>query len=126
MSTRFNPYTGLPDFVGTSTGVAGAGSYPAFILMDSLSVRWAVTVDTTGHLVTTPMASGPSGALFAHQIVLKDSSGIFWTVTINTIGDLITTVGGNYNQSVDRIPIVDVNGVTWILTVLTSGNLDTN
>ena len=108
----------------SATGT-GNGSYPAFVLDDSLSVRWAVTVDTTGHLVTTARAAGPSGALVMNQIVLTDSAGVFWTVTINTIGDLITTVGGNFNTSIRQIPLIDANGVTWLVTVLTTGNLDT-
>ena len=108
---------------GTSTN---GGSFPAFILTDSLSARWSVTVDTLGHLVTNKLTSGPTGALVLNTVVLADASGIFWTVTINTVGDLITNVNGVHTNSFNLIPLVDSSGVTWITTAMTTGDLITN
>lgn len=109
---------------GTSTAVAG-GSYSAFILNDSLSVRWAVTVNTTGHLVSTARASGPSGALIMNQIVLNDNTGILWKLSINTIGDLITTQYAGWTPSIEQILLEDSLSVTWIVSVIDAGNLVT-
>lgn len=82
MAFKFNPTTGEFDLVGTSTVVEGtyvhlAGdkitgdlTFPVngYIMIDSNSASWRVTVDTSGHLVTTKIVSGigsPIGLLMS-------------------------------------------------------------
>lgn len=136
----------------SSNPAINTGDYPAFILSDSSSKRWSVTVDATGHLTTTLTASGPTGALIQNAIVLRvpntfvDSASAAWavsvnpagnlvtasvaaafyTVTINTSGDLVTTAGGTLNNALEYIPLIDSTGLTWLVTVLPNGDLDTN
>jgi hypothetical protein len=123
MRTTFNPFTGKLDYLGLAS--LGA-SYPALILTDSTSVRWAITVDTTGHLVTTARTSGPQGAFSPNSFGLEDSAGVLWKVTVNPGGDLVTTNTGTFASSLDKIVLNDANNISWIVSVNTSGDLVTS
>lgn len=119
MSVIINP-------VGSGGGASvGGGSYPAFILEDSSAVRWAVTVNTSGNLVTTVTPSGPSGALSLHSVILEDPTGLLWQVTILTSGNLVTTLYEGFIPSIDKIILRDSDSISWILTVSSEGNLVT-
>lgn len=62
MAYTFNPFTGQLDFWTNIFGQNG------IVLTDSNGVQWRVTVDTTGHLVTTQLATAagtPIGLLLA-------------------------------------------------------------
>mgnify|MGYP000399651144 CR=1 FL=1 len=127
MALRFNPFTSNFDYVDSSGGssTVSGGSYPAFILTDSSSVRWSVTVLTTGNLMTTATPSGPSGALSMHSIILKDPNGLLWEVTILPTGHLVTTPYSGYIPGIEKILLVDDDDITWIVSVSDAGNLIT-
>lgn len=78
--------------------------------------RWVMTVDTTGDLLLNPVAFGPNNALTVHTFVLKDDNGIYWTYTVDDNGILTPAQGGNYQQSIDILAMVDTAGMTWVVT----------
>ena len=107
-------------------GGSGGGGYIGFYLKDSALNAWYITVNPTGHLVTTQVGSTTTGTLYRTSFGLKDSAGSVWLVSINTSGNLITNSGGAYSQAVNDVLINDSNNFTWIVSVNTSGNLVTS
>jgi hypothetical protein len=122
--TVFNVFTGLPDYVGASTGTGG-GAFPGIVLMDSNGFYWTITIDTTGHLITTLVSSPPSGYYYPNHFVLQDSTAANWTVTINTSGHLITASGGANASVIETMIINDSTGRSWLVSIDTSGHLVT-
>lgn len=64
MALVFNPFTGRLDYTGagiTASGGTFTGdvTFPVtgFIMVDSDGVRWRITIDTLGSLVSTVIAS---------------------------------------------------------------------
>lgn len=70
------------------TGPAGAYEPASIVLRDSNSVYWTVTIDNTGHLITTS-GGNPIGAL--DSISIYDANVFTWLLTVSLNGNLTTT-----------------------------------
>ena len=114
----------LPNMMGTGAPPLAYTS-SALIFFDSLNVRWAMTVDTSGVLHETARLTGPINSLVLNQVVLKDSNGIYWTITMQTNGTYLATPGGYYSQAISNLVLLDSNSRAWVITVSTAGVLQT-
>jgi hypothetical protein len=110
----FNPYTvpstSSPFFIVSS-----------LLMRDSFNVVWALTVSTSGNLVTT-VSSGAAIPFFT----LQDSSGVYWKVSLfGSSGNLQTAVISTPAVFIADLFITDSSGRNWFVSVLNSGNLET-
>ena len=103
----------------TSTGIYTVVS--VIYLQDSTGQTWALTVGTSGSLITTA-SSGPAFPFF----VLEDSNGVYWRVfPVAPGGNLDTTNNGIAALNLGNLFITDANGRNWYISITTGGNLDT-
>ena len=126
------PSTNFPDVPQPVwTVIPARVIYGAMILLDSGGNSWTVTIDTTGHLVTTlgGVYTGlalPQSQFYDNLISLWDGQSEFWQVTVLPSGDLVTSVIPVGYSEFEEIFLSDSSGHIWTLTVLPTGNLDTN
>lgn len=80
--------SGQIEYVDIAGGLSPATATPQLFLVDSSGAAWAVTVDTTGHLVTSGEGGSPPGAVAAFYF--HDTSGGTWRLTVSTDGHLVT------------------------------------
>ncbi len=72
----------------TPSGPPGDDEPADFVLRDSSSVYWTVSISNLGALITT---SGGIAADSVDSIPLDDSAFVTWTLTVTTTGGLKTT-----------------------------------
>lgn len=110
-----------------SGGGGGSSSYlTKFVLVDSGSNAWEVSVNSSGALITTSVGSIPAGVIARSSIVVQDADFGFWTITVNTSGALVTASGGSPSATISDLLLNDSTNKTWVITVNTSGNLVTS
>lgn len=80
--------SGQIEYVDIAAGLSPATAAAQLFLVDSGGGVWAVTVDTTGHLVTSGEGGTVSSA--AAAFYLHDASGGTWQLTVSTDGHLVT------------------------------------
>lgn len=124
--------TQLPESYSTDfyvlRNVMGVSPTPRFnssalVMFDPNSVRWAVTVNTSGSFVFTPQATGPTTFLFFNTLVLQDTNGVYWTVTMNTNGSFNAVMGGSFAHALQSFILNDSSGRSWVVTISTNGVL---
>jgi hypothetical protein len=116
----------LVDGGAITTSGTGGGVPTEFVLISANGTRWKFTVGTSGNLISTYVASGPSGAYAPRQLVLQDSSNNYWTLTVGNSGVLTTIAGGNYMTLTKQLLVNDSSGVSWVVSINTTGNVITN
>ena len=109
-----------------STGGGGSSpSFPAFVLRDSASTAWSVTISTTGQMVSATSAA-PSGAWTPHTLTFRDNTEATWSVSISTRGTLSTSTANSYTPSIPAVILHDDNDIGWIVTISSGGAFHTN
>jgi hypothetical protein len=108
--------------------VSGLPTPPIFnstglVMFDSSSIRWVVTVNTSGDFVFTQQSFGPADFLYFNTLVLQDTDGVYWTVTMNTNGTFKTVAGGSFTHALPSIILTDSSNTSWVVTVTTAGVL---
>lgn len=80
--------SGQFEYVGIASGLSRVSATPQLFLVDSSGAVWAVSVDATGHLVTSGEGGSASGATTG--LYFSDGTGGVWELTISTDGHLVT------------------------------------
>ena len=108
------------------SNAGGGGTNLGFIVRDSGSNLWAITVSTTGHLVASSASALAPGYLAPNGVVMTDQVGGYWTLASDTGGHITIIAGGSYDSTLRSFTLVDSNYVSWIISVNNTGHLIVN
>lgn len=110
---------------GGGGGTNSGGAFQFFVIDDTNSVHWEVSVGVNGNLISATVGSIPAASLYPNTFVIQDASFGYWKITITTQGNLVSTSGGSSASSIVDVLLNDSTSRTWILSITTGGNLVT-